>query len=115
VYKRQQYYGGWLESMTVTAADSEDVNSRDLNDQKSPVVADVATGMGRVLEEGVGYPTLMYVVTPDSPYNVAVGVVYTYYEFTVSPDARMTDEAWRQQLETNPIAQPDWTSSFIVP
>ncbi len=114
-YWQIQYYGGWLESMTVAAADSEDVNSRDLNDQKSPVVADVATGMGRVLEEGVGYPTLMYVVTPDSPYNVAVGVVYTYYEFTVSPDARMTDEAWRQQLETNPIAQPDWTSSFIVP
>ncbi|MEA5078988.1 MAG: DUF3160 domain-containing protein [Anaerolineaceae bacterium] len=110
-----QYYGGWLESMTVAAADTEDQSGGDLNDQKSPVVADVATGMGRVLEEGLGYPTLMYVVMPDSPYQVAVGVVYTYYEFTVSPDARMTDEAWRQQLETNPIAQPEWTSSFIVP
>lgn len=114
-YWQIQYYGGWLESMTVAAADLQDQTGGDLNDQKSPVVADVATGMGRVLEEGVGYPTLMYVVTPQSPYNVAVGVVYTYYEFTVSPDARMTDEAWRQQLETNPIAQPEWTSSFIVP
>ncbi|MPM73303.1 hypothetical protein SDC9_120283 [bioreactor metagenome] len=114
-YWQIQYYGGWLESMTVAAADTEDQSGGDLNDQKSPVVADVATGMGRVLEEGVGYPTLMYVVMPDLPYKVAVGVVYTYYEFTVSPDARMTDEAWRQQLETNPIAQPDWTSSFIVP
>jgi hypothetical protein len=57
----------------------------------------------------------MYVVVPDKPYRIAVGVVYTYYEFTVSPDKRMTDEAWRTLLETSQPAQPDWTSSFIVP
>ncbi len=114
-YWQIQYYGGWLESMTVAAADTEEQWDRDLNDQKSPVVADVATGVGRVLEEGVGYPTLIYVVTPKSPYQIAVGVVYTYYEFTVTPDKRMTDEAWRSLLETSKPTQPDWTSSFIVP
>lgn len=116
-YWQIQYYGGWLESMTVAAADadSEDNMRQYLEDQKSPVVADVATGVGRVLEEGVGYPTLMYVVTPDSPYQIAVGLVYTYYEFVVPPDQRMTDEAWRNELETSQPAQPDWTSSFIVP
>jgi hypothetical protein len=52
-YWQIQYYGGWLESMTLAAADSGNEWDRDLNDQKSPVVADVATGVGRVLEEGL--------------------------------------------------------------
>lgn len=116
-YWQIQYYGGWLESITIASADSESAEPgrNYLEDQKSPVVADVATGIGRVLEEGVGYPTMIYVVTPSSPYQVAAGVVYTYYEFTVSPDQRMTDEAWRNQLETSSPEQPSWTSSFVVP
>jgi Protein of unknown function (DUF3160) len=117
-YWRIQYYGGWLEALTIASADSQsaDQGNSYLEDQKSAVVADVATGEGRVLEEGVGYPTLMYVVTPNQPYQVAVGAVYTYYEFTVTPDKRMTDDDWRNQLVTSDApAQPDWTSSFIVP
>jgi hypothetical protein len=116
-YWRIQYYGGWLEAMTIASADSDATEGRNyLEDQKSPVVADVATGIGRVLEEGVGYPTSIYVVLPDEPYRVAVGAVYTYYEFQVPPDQRMTDEAWRALLESSSApAQPDWTSMFIVP
>ncbi|MHC1740731.1 MAG: DUF3160 domain-containing protein [Anaerolineaceae bacterium] len=113
-----QYYGGWLEALTIASADTDSTDSgrNYLEDQKSAVVADVATGVGRVLEEGVGYPTLIYVVTPTSPYQIAVGAVYTYYEFTVSPDKRMTDDDWRNQLVSGtPPTQPDWTSSFIVP
>jgi hypothetical protein len=88
----------------------------DLSDQKSALVADVATGIGRVLEEGVGYPTLIYVVLPNAPYRIAVGAVFTYYEFTVEPDQRMTDEAWQARLESgNAPDAPDWTSTFIVP
>jgi hypothetical protein len=116
-YWRIQYYGGWLEAMTVAAADPVDeMGSRDLSDQKSALIADVATGIGRVLEEGVGYPTKIYVVVPDSPYHVAVGAVYTYYEFTVPPDQRMTDEDWQALLESGKAPDaPDWTSLFIVP
>jgi len=117
-YWQIQYYGGWLEQMTIASADSEDdTDGRNyLEDQKSPVVADVATGMNRVLEEGVGYPTLIYVVTPNQPYQVAVGAVYTYYEFVVDPSQRMTDESWRGSLESGTApAQPDWTSTFIIP
>jgi hypothetical protein len=117
-YWRIQYYGSWLEAITIASADTEstDQGRRYLEDQKSALVADVATGMGRVLEEGVGYPTKVYVVLPDEPYRIGVGAVYTYYEFTVSPDQRMTDEAWRSLLESaNAPAQPDWTSSFIIP
>jgi hypothetical protein len=117
-YWQIQYYGGWLESLTIAAADTDsaDQGRSYLEDQKSAVVADVATGIGRVLEEGVGYPTLIYVVTPNQPHQVSVGAVYTYYEFTVSPDKRMTDDDWRSALESGSApAQPDWTSSFIVP
>jgi hypothetical protein len=116
-YWRISYYGGWLEAITLASADpAESYEGRgNLEDQKSALVADVATGIGRVLEEGVGYPTLIFVVSPQEPWHVTVGAVYTYYEFTVPLDQRMTDEQWRAILEsgTAPDA-PEWTSSFII-
>lgn len=114
-YWQIKYYGGWLEAMTVASADpADDGHPAILEDQKSALVADVATGVGRVLEEGVGYPTYIYVVLPDEPYRVGVGVVYTYYEFAVSPEERMTDETWRGLLESGQApAQPEWTQAFI--
>lgn len=114
-YWQIKYYGGWLEAMTIASADPEGEGySARLEDQKSPVVADVATGIDRVLVEGVGYPAYIYVVLPDAPYRIGVGVVYTYYEFVVSPADRMTDETWRTKLETGQApAQPGWTQAFI--
>ncbi len=116
-YWRIQYFGGWLEALTVAAADPAipEEGSGYLEDQKSALVADVATGMGRVLEEGVGYPTNIYVVSPVAPYRITVGAVYTYYEFEVLPENRMTDEDWQQMLESgNAPEPPEWTSSFII-
>ena len=116
-YWRIQYFGGWLESMTIAASDPADpaLGGGDLTDQKSALVADVATGMGRVLEEGVGYPTRIYVVHPEAPYEIAIGAVYTYYEFTVPPENRLTDEAWQEMLETGNVPEaPEWTGLFIV-
>jgi len=114
-YWRIKYYGGWLEAMTIAAADpADDGYAARLEDQKSALVADVATGIDRVLEEGVGYPTYIYVVIPNEPYRVGVGVVYTYYEFIVSPSDRMTDETWQALLESGQApAQPEWTQAFI--
>lgn len=116
-YWRIQYFGGWLESMTIAAADPADsIGGGYLEDQKSALIADVATGIGRVLEEGVGYPAKIYVVTPNAPYEIAVGAVYTYYEFTVEPSDRMTDADWQSMLESgNAPDAPVWTSSFTVP
>ncbi len=116
-YWRISYYGGWLEATTLAAADTDPnvPNSRDLNDQKSALVADVATGVGRVLEEGVGYPTLIYVVSPEAPFHLTVGAVYTYYEFPMPVDQRMTDEQWRTMIESgNTPDAPEWTSTFII-
>lgn len=117
-YWRIQYFGGWLEAMTIAASDPADpaLGGGEVSDQKSALIADVATGIGRVLEEGVGYPSTIYVVIPDAPYEIAIGAVYTYYEFTVEPDKRMTDEDWQAQLESgNAPDAPGWTSTFIIP
>jgi hypothetical protein len=120
-YTHIMYWGGTLEQFTLAAADQADPSDRDLSDQKAALVADVATGPNAAgslvaLEEGEGQPTLIYVVLPDSPWRVAVGAVYSYYEFTVPADQRMTDAAWQALVEggTNP-AQPDWTKAFISP
>jgi hypothetical protein len=112
-----QFYGGQLESLTIAAADLEGEGySPILEDQKSALVADIATGIGRVREEATGYPVRIYVVLPDEPYRVAVGAVFSYYEFEVEPGGRLTDEAWQAQLESGQAPpQPDWTSSFSAP
>jgi len=116
-YWRIAYYGGWLESMTLAAADPADENQGRsyLEDQKSALVADVASGYGLSLEEGVGYPTEIFVVSPEAPYHLTVGAIYTYYEFPVESSNRLTDETWRSMLEDGKApAMPDWTNSYIV-
>jgi hypothetical protein len=120
-YWHIKYWGGVLEQFTLAAADTTDYSDRDLSDQKAALVADVATGTNDlmtlvVLEEGVGQPTVIYVVLPDSPWRVGVGAVFTYYEFEVAPSERMTDETWQAMVEagTNP-PQPDWTRLFVTP
>jgi hypothetical protein len=120
-YMHIMYWGGVLEQFTLKAADTTGDNSRDLSDQKAALVADVATGTNDlqtlvVLEEADGQPTQIWVVLPDSPRRLALGAVYSYYEFSVPPSGRLTDEAWQAQVQagTNP-PQPDWTRLFITP
>ena len=122
-YTRLRYLGGEIEALTLAAADRDpnDPSQRDLHDQKAALVADVATGIGRdgllaVLEEAIGQPAVIYVVVPDTPWRVAAGAVFTYYEFTVAPENRMTDEAWQAQEEAGQAPPlPDWTSMFLIP
>ncbi len=117
-YWRIQYFGGELESLTIAASDcdGEPWECRDLSDQKAALVADVATGMTGILEEGVGQPTRIYVVLPDQPWRIGVGAVFTYYEFKVGFDQRMTDETWQALVASPDVPpQPDWTSLFIAP
>ena len=116
-YWRINLFGGWLEAMTIAASDPDEqgIGGSDLSDQKSALVADVATGMGRVLEEGVGYPTRIYVVSPEAPYELTMGAVFTYYEFTVAPEDRLTDAAWQEMIESGNLPdRPEWTNMFII-
>jgi hypothetical protein len=121
-YWHIHYWGGTLEQFTLAAADiDEGVGKPILEDQKAALVADVATGLDQngllaALEEGVGQPTRIYVILPDSPWHIAIGAVYSYYEFTVPSSERMTDEQWQALVETGGNQpQPDWTQMFIAP
>ncbi len=120
-YERLKYYGGWLEMMTLAAADAEnaDWSNQFDEDEQAAIVADVATDPeGNVLEEATGRIYEIYAVVPDGRGNlqIAKGATYSYYEFRWPLSDRLTNEKWRAMLneETQP-AQPEWTTTFIAP
>ncbi len=114
-YALIQNYGAYIEHLTIAAADTDGEGRPFLEDQDSALAADVATGNGAVLEEATGHPTAMYVVVPiDGKLVLARGGVYSHYEFTVGLDGRLTDEAWKQQLNDDKAPPlPDWTGLFL--
>jgi hypothetical protein len=122
-YNRIRYIGGEMEALTLAASDREGTTQdyRDLSDQKAALIADVATGPSKnggldALEEAIGQPSLIYVALPDQPYRVAIGAVYSYYEFTVDTSQRMTDEQWQAQIASGASpASPEWTQAITAP
>jgi hypothetical protein len=119
-YLRIRFVGGELEALTIAAADCDDEEGpacRNLEDQKAALVADIATGPGLVvLEEAIGRPTSIYVVLPDSPLRMAEGAVFTYYEFVLPAEERMTDETWQAKVDTGDTPPPpEWTQAFMAP
>jgi len=83
---------------------------------KTTIATDVHTDPNTesVLEEGSGYLDWIIVARelPDGTIGVSVGPVFSYYEFTQPMSQRLTDEAWRQKLDSNPPPRPDWISSI---
>ena len=84
--------------------------------KKTTIVADVHTDQNtkQVLEEGVGYVKMILVAykVPDGRILIGAGPVMSYYEFKHPMDDRLTDEKWRELLESNPPSEPEWTSGF---
>jgi hypothetical protein len=79
------------------------------------LVADVHTdtNTGQVLEEGVGDAFPIYVVVSvEGQQVVALGGVFSYYEFKWPMADRLTDESW-QEMSSRPD-RPTWTGTFIV-
>ncbi|MCC4769602.1 DUF3160 domain-containing protein [Methanosarcina sp. DH2] len=85
--------------------------------RKTTVVADVHTdgNTKTVLEEGVGYVDMLVVAykLPDGRILIGAGPVMSYYEFKQPMSDRLTDEKWREILETHPPEKPEWTSTYI--
>lgn len=83
---------------------------------KTVLVADVHTdgNTKKVLEEGVGYLKTMIVAYqhPEGHILLGVGPVFSYYEFKQPMDERLTDEAWREILDSSPPPEPEWTNTF---
>jgi len=62
----------------------------------------------------VGYVRLMVVAykVPDGRVLVGAGPVMSYYEFKHPMADRLTDEAWRELLESDPPEDPEWVLNF---
>ncbi len=118
-------YGGQLEHFWAEVykdeATSERFTSRDF---PGAIVTDVATDPnGRVLQLGTGQCGEIFVIVPvDGTLRIAVGTVYSFYQFDHPSSDRLTDSKWRVMMgiEMNSdgrynqpsYALEDWTRDF---
>ena len=121
-YELIRSFGGQLEHFWLEINKDEpqykELGQKHFLDQNpAAIIADVATDPnGQILEEGIGKIFEIYVVVPiDGQLRIAKGGVYSYYEFTWPMADRLTDEKWRELLnsETAP-ALPSWTNAFVA-
>jgi len=110
-------YGDILENLTLAAADKPEPGGS-VDEEEAAVVADVATdpNSGTVLEEAVGKIFEIYVVAEvEGQLTLTEGGVFSYYEFVWPMGDRLTDESWREMLNSGQAPpRPEWTSRFIV-
>jgi len=84
---------------------------------KSVMIADVHTegNTRKVLEEGTGFikAAIIAYKLPQGHIVLGMGPVFSYYEFKQPMGDRLTDEAWREILESsNPPDEPEWIKNF---
>ncbi len=113
-YDLIRFIGSTLEHLTTFSEEIEGEITSEA-DERMALIADVHTdtNVGKALEEGVGDAFPIYVVVMVGERQVvALGGVFSYYEFKWPMDNRLTDEAWQ---EMSPLPdRPAWTGSFIV-
>ena len=130
-----RYYGGELEHLVMASGDTpdEDPMAQPYMDEEpqAAVIADVATAPDyvrdgvpdpTVLEEGVGRVDEIYVVVPAVAEDgtvylqVAKGGVFSYYEFPWPAADRLTDDKWREMLDSGTAPdRPVWIDTFFTP
>ena len=85
---------------------------------KTVMIADVHTdgNTKKVLEEGTGFIKTAIIAyrLPQGHIIVGAGPVFSYYEFKQPMADRLTDEAWREILNTDPPDEPDWIGNFSI-
>ncbi|GAA4347397.1 hypothetical protein GCM10023185_02480 [Hymenobacter saemangeumensis] len=116
-YMREMaYVGGWAERLTFQILKTDQMPDRE---RHMGVVADVYAhnadvSNNTILEVGVGTADALYtIVDINGAAVVAVGPVFSYYEFS-SPN-RLTDEEWQARLAKSPPPRPTWLQELIVP
>lgn len=92
------YYGGTLEWLSSTMADSSDwYQIENETDRRMGVIADVHSAAPLYLEEAVGNACEIYVAVPQNgKIYLTRGAVFDYYEFC--SETRLTDEEWQQKI-----------------
>lgn len=121
-YELIRSYGGqlehfWLEVNKDEPQFAELGQTNFLDQNPAAIIADVATDPnGQVLEVGTGRIAEIYAVVPiDGKLRLARGGVFSYYEFPWPMNNRLTDESWRDLLDSEPRpSQPDWVQDFTV-
>ncbi|TEB10783.1 DUF3160 domain-containing protein [Pelotomaculum propionicicum] len=113
-------YGVQLEHFWLDALRDEGIDHRSaIYDRPAALVADVANypSGGQVLEEATGNVFEIFAVVPvDGKLRIAVGGVYSYYEFPWPLNDRLTDTRWHKMVNTGQTpALPGWTDAFIAP
>lgn len=123
-YRFIEDYGGNLEHFWYESVkDSGDYVFPD--EYPSALVVDIATDPnGSVLEVATGNPSEIYVVVKvDGKLRIAVGSVYSFYQFAWPMSDRLTDSKWRIMMgfqvneegyynQETLIERPDWTGSY---
>ncbi|MFO7678702.1 MAG: DUF3160 domain-containing protein [Chloroflexota bacterium] len=129
-----RYYGGELEHLVMASADTpeDDPFAQPYMDEEpqAAVIADVATAPDyirdgvpdpTVLEVGVGRVDEIYVVVPAVAEDgtvylqVAKGGVFSYYEFPWPAADRLTDDKWREMLDSGAAPErPVWIDTFFT-
>ncbi|OPX85841.1 MAG: hypothetical protein A4E53_03320 [Pelotomaculum sp. PtaB.Bin104] len=111
-------YGAQLEHFWLEALRDEGIDHRSaIYDRPAALVADVATNPnGQVLEEATGNVFEIYAVVPvDGKLRIALGGVYSYYEFPWPLEDRLTDAKWHKMLNDGQVPPlPAWTDAFMA-
>jgi len=85
---------------------------------ETSLIADVHTDQNSssVLEVASGNLDNCVVIyrRADGVLEAAVGPVLSYYQFTWPMSDRLTDEAWRNMLLSDPPSRPAWTEGYIA-
>jgi hypothetical protein len=113
---RLRFIGGEFEKIRFETSD-ETREGTPTPDQSDSIVADVGSSPKGVLELATGRVNRIFAIVPDGNggFEVAVGGVYSYYEFTSPPGTRLDDTTWRAMLEKGAVpAQPAWTKPFTT-
>lgn len=118
-YLEIRYLGGKIENLTTSVMEGGHGSWELLSqtDKNMAVVADVHTGAGSVLEEGVGHANEIYVIVPiEGKLSLTRGATFSYYEFKQPMSDRLTDEKWQAALKRGTAPEPPvWTKSFLAP
>lgn len=96
---------------------TDDVQTGGFADQTAAVIADIMSNPTDALEVGTGTIDQIYVLVPndDGVFQVARGAVYSFYEFWVPREERLTDEEWRAMLAAGEApARPDWVTEAFT-
>ncbi len=112
---RLTYGGGAFEGLWYRSSDQTKTGLD--ADEDAAIVADVASGPDGILEVGTGRIDRILVLVPDDrgTFQVAMGGVYSYYEFTSSPGERLSDEAWRAKLDAGDQPErPAWERALFA-